>query len=131
MIEAHHGVPMADAVLHAINTRLDPAAIARQLDHAGTRVLIVDREFADLAREALARAEVAPLVVDHDDPEHSPETKGAAAGDLDYEALLAEGREDEALDPAGGRVGRHRAQLHLGGRRARPRASSTTTAARR
>ena len=34
MLECHYGVPMCGAVLHAINTRLDPAVIAFQLDHA-------------------------------------------------------------------------------------------------
>ena len=34
MLEAHHGVPMAGAILHSINTRLDAAIIAFQLDHA-------------------------------------------------------------------------------------------------
>ena len=94
MLEAHFGVPMAGAVLHSINTRLDAAAVAQQLDHAGTRLLIVDREFADLAREALALAEAAPLVVDYDDPEFpadAPYPKAERLGDLDYEALVAEG----------------------------------------
>ena len=33
MLECHYGVPMCQAVLHAINTRLDAAVIAFQLDH--------------------------------------------------------------------------------------------------
>ena len=40
MLEAHYGVPMTGAVLHALNTRLDAAAIAFQLDHAETKVAI-------------------------------------------------------------------------------------------
>src|SRR5690606_32059053 len=39
MLEAHFGVPMVKAVLHALNTRLEAAAIAFQLDHAETKVL--------------------------------------------------------------------------------------------
>jgi fatty-acyl-CoA synthase len=46
MLECHFGVPMTGAVLHTINTRLDAAIIAFQLDHANTKVLITDREFA-------------------------------------------------------------------------------------
>ena len=46
MLEAHFGVPMVKAVLHSMNTRLDAAVIAFQLDHAETKVLIVDREFS-------------------------------------------------------------------------------------
>jgi len=45
MLEAHFGVPMTGAVLHAINTRLDAPAVAFMLDHAKTKVLIGDTEF--------------------------------------------------------------------------------------
>ena len=45
MLECHYGVPMCQAVLHAINTRLDAAVIAFQLDHAEAKIVIVDREF--------------------------------------------------------------------------------------
>ena len=89
MLEAHHGVPMAGAVLHSINTRLDADTIARQLDHGEARVLIVDRDHAGLARDALARAAASPLVVEWDDREHPSD--GPSLGGTDYEALLAEG----------------------------------------
>ena len=46
MLECHYGVPMAGAVLNTLNTRLDAAIIAFQLDHAETKVLITDREFS-------------------------------------------------------------------------------------
>src|SRR5678815_1228559 len=46
MLECHYGVPMSGAVLNTINTRLDAAVIAFQLDHADAKVLITDREFA-------------------------------------------------------------------------------------
>jgi fatty-acyl-CoA synthase len=89
MIECHYGVPMVGAVLNAINTRLDPATIAYILDHAETRALIVDREFAVLAREALALATVQPLVIDYDDRQFRQ--GGPAIGSIDYEALLSKG----------------------------------------
>ncbi len=54
MFEAHFGVPMAGAVLNAINTRLDAATVAFILGHGEARVLIVDPEFADVAEAALA-----------------------------------------------------------------------------
>jgi hypothetical protein len=38
IFESHFAVPGAGAVLHAVNTRLDAATIAYQLDHAGTKV---------------------------------------------------------------------------------------------
>ena len=44
---------MTGAVLNTINTRLDAAVIAFQLDHAEAKVLIVDREFSKVVKEAL------------------------------------------------------------------------------
>ena len=44
MLECHYGV-LCQAVLHAINTCLDAAVIAFQLDHAEAKIVIVDREF--------------------------------------------------------------------------------------
>jgi fatty-acyl-CoA synthase len=89
LIEAHYGVPMAGAVLNALNTRLDAALIAFTLDHADTKVLITDREYSTTIAEALARATVKPLVIDYDDPEFRGD--GERLGSLDYEAFLGEG----------------------------------------
>ena len=89
MLEAHYGVPMLGAVLNAMNTRLDAAVLAFQLDHAEAKVVIYDREFAPVMRAALASAKVRPLVVGYDDPQF-PQTQERLAY-LDYEALIAEG----------------------------------------
>src|SRR6516164_2962479 len=67
MLEAHYGVPMTGAVLHALNTRLDAAMVAFQLDHAASKAVICDREFAPVMRRALALASVKPRVIDYDD----------------------------------------------------------------
>jgi fatty-acyl-CoA synthase len=94
MLAAHYGVPMLGAVLHAINTRLDAAIIAFQLDHAESKVVIVDREFSAVMAEALKRVSVKPLVIDFDDPEHAagaPAPKGERIGTLDYDEFLAGG----------------------------------------
>ena len=88
MLEAHFGVPMVGAVLNALNTRLDAEAIAFMLGHGEARVLIADREFGAVIREALSRVDRDILVVDVDDPEYG---EGEPLSDLDYEALLAEG----------------------------------------
>ena len=89
MLECHYGVPMCGGVLHSINTRLDAAIIAFQLDHAMARVVIVDREFMPLLQEALALATVKPDVIQYDDPEFDgPKAEVEAK---DYEAFLAEG----------------------------------------
>ena len=54
MLEAHYGVAMAGAVLNAINTRLDAAIIAFVLDHGEATVLITDREFSGVVKDAIA-----------------------------------------------------------------------------
>ena len=89
MLECHYGVPMCGGVLHSINTRLDAAIIAFQLDHAMSKVVIVDAEFLPLMQDALALAEVSPLIIQVDDPEFD----GArlAFDGIDYESYLAEG----------------------------------------
>ncbi len=97
MLEAHFGVPMTKAVLHCLNTRLDAAIIAFQLDHAGTKILIVDREFSAVVKEALAIAKTKPLVIDYDDPDYAadaPYPKGGRIGTLDYEDFIAAGDPD-------------------------------------
>ncbi|MFM1814891.1 MAG: hypothetical protein RLZ98_1586 [Pseudomonadota bacterium] len=89
MLEAHHGVPMTGAVLLSINTRLDAAVIAFQLDHSNTKVVIIDREFAPVMGEALRMARVKPLVIDYDDPEF--EQANTALSYNDYEDFVAKG----------------------------------------
>jgi fatty-acyl-CoA synthase len=92
MLEAHYGVPMTQAVLNSLNTRLDAAVIAFTLDHAETKVLITDRELSNVVRQALALAKVKPLVIDYDDPECP--NPGERLGTIEYEELLAEGDAD-------------------------------------
>jgi len=94
MIEAHYGVPMTGGVLNTLNTRLDAAILGFTLDHADTKVLIVDREFSKVMKDALARAKVKPLVIDYDDPEFRGD--GERLGGLDYEEFLREGEPDFA-----------------------------------
>ena len=89
MLEAHYGVAMTGAVLHSINTRLDAAIIAFQLDHANTKVLITDREFSATMKAALAQAKVKPLIIDYNDTEFPQ--PGEPLSYEDYEDFLAKG----------------------------------------
>ena len=99
MVEAHFGVPMTGAVLHCINTRLDAATVAFVLAHSDSRVLLVDREFAAVARAALGRLREdgarVPQVIDVDDPEYAG--PGECFGERGYEAFVAAG--DPAFEP--------------------------------
>jgi fatty-acyl-CoA synthase len=88
MYEAHFGVPMLGAVLNAINTRLDPAAIAFMLQHGEAKVVLTDRELSPVVGKALHLLERRPLVVDIDDPLGSG---GERLGEIEYEAFLASG----------------------------------------
>src|SRR5262245_25027511 len=95
MLEAHFGVPMAGAVLNALNYRLDARTIAFLLEHSEAKVLITDREFAGTIEAALGQSRRRPVVVDIDDPLY--EGDGRRLGETDYEALLAEG--DPEFEP--------------------------------
>ena len=70
MLEAHYGIPMCGAVIHAINTRLDPATIAFQLDHADSKVLFFDRELSSVVKETLDLCKVKPQLIEFVDSEH-------------------------------------------------------------
>ena len=76
-LEAHYGVPWAGAVLNALNTRLSASELAYIVGHAGSKVLLVDEDLADLGRSLLAELDGdVRLVV-------------AGGPDDEYEALLA------------------------------------------
>jgi len=96
MIIAHYGIPMAGAVINTLNTRLDPRIIGFCLDHAEAKVVIVDREFAGVIREALTLMRgPRPLVVDYVDPTLADnDAAGEVFGELEFDALLDEGDPD-------------------------------------
>ena len=94
MLEAHYGIPMLGAVLNALNTRLDAAALAFMLEHGGAKILITDREFSATVAAALKLLKKKPLVIDYDDKEF-PQS-GARLGKIDYEKFLKSGDPDFA-----------------------------------
>ncbi|MBI5721151.1 MAG: acyl-CoA synthetase [Burkholderiales bacterium] len=91
MVEAHYAVPALNAVLNTLNTRLDAPLLAWQMNHCEAAVLITDREFAPVMREALAALEREhgrrPVVIDVCDSEYTG--PGDRLGAHEYEALLA------------------------------------------
>jgi fatty-acyl-CoA synthase len=89
MNELHFAVPMAGAVLNALNIRLDAASIAFQLDHGGAKIILVDPEFSGVIEEALTLMKgERPFVIDVDDQAYAG---GKRIGELEYEAALAQG----------------------------------------
>ncbi len=89
MLEAKFGVPMAGAVLHSMNTRLDAANIAFMIDHAETKVLIADTEYAKVVGEALQLAKRRPTVIDYADPAFPG--LGSRLSETEYEDFIAGG----------------------------------------
>ena len=75
-LEAHFGVPLAGAVLNALNTRLSGEELAYIVDHAGARVLLVDHELLHLVGPMQAAVPYMRVVV-------------AGGADDEYERLLA------------------------------------------
>jgi fatty-acyl-CoA synthase len=88
MYEAHFAVPMAGAVIHCLNVRLDAEAIAFQLDHGAAKILLVDREYSATVTAALDMLDEKPIVIDVDDPAFDG---GEFVGEMEYEAFLATG----------------------------------------
>lgn len=93
LYEMHFAVPMAGAVLNAINTRLDAKTIAAILKHSEAKIFFIDYEFLQVARDAMrllmSETEATmPLVVVIDDIDTPT---GARLGALEYEDLVLRG----------------------------------------
>src|ERR1700709_2278180 len=89
MNELHFAVPMAGAVLNALNIRLDAPSIAFQLDHGGAKIILVDPEFSALITEALKLMKGPnPFVIDVDDAAFAG---GKRIGEIEYETAVAQG----------------------------------------
>ena len=100
MLEAHYGVPMAGAVLNTLNTRLDAQIVAFSLDHAETRVLLVDKEYSAVVKEALTLTTSSkPIVIDYDDPEF--DVAGEMLGNIEYEDFISSGDPEFQWSPPG------------------------------
>ena len=91
MVEVHYAVPALNAVLNPLNTRLDAALIAWQLNHCECAVLITDREFAPVMAKALdilkTQFDRSIVVIDVCDSEYTG--PGEQLGQFEYEAWLA------------------------------------------
>ena len=100
MLECHYGVPMMGAVLNTLNTRLDATTIGFSLDHAETKLLIVDKEFSGMAKNAIQLMKgPKPIVIDYVDPEFAVE--GERLSSIEYEQFISGGdAEFEWLWPA-------------------------------
>ena len=89
LIAAHFAVPLAGAVLVAINTRLAPAEVRTICDHSGARLLVADTELADRVAPVRDALETVAEVAWVDDL-----GLGAPAGDPGYADLLDRGSDE-------------------------------------
>ena len=91
MVEVHYAVPALNAVLNALNTRLDADLIAWQMNHCEATVLITDTEFSPTMGAALKTLREVHgrqvTVIDVSDSEYTG--AGERVGSLNYEEWLA------------------------------------------
>lgn len=96
MLEAHYGIPMCGAVIHAINTRLDAKAIAFQLDHADSKILIFDKELLSVVKEVLSLVKSNPILIQYNDNQYNYLQDNTHSDEeiIDYENFLETGDND-------------------------------------
>ena len=99
--ESHFGVIGANAVLHTINVRLDKVQIAFQLQHARTKVLLVDGDFLNLAKtavELIPDKAARPIVICAEEHSGDSNTHNYPSWCLsNYESFLSSGSDVEEL----------------------------------
>lgn len=96
MLEAHYGIPMCGAVIHAINTRLDAKAIAFQLDHADSKILIFDKELLSVVNEILSLIKSNPILIQYNDNQcnYTDDDTHSDKEIIDYENFIETGDND-------------------------------------
>ncbi|XP_059644896.1 butanoate--CoA ligase AAE1-like [Cornus florida] len=98
LYELHFSVPMAGAVLSALNTRLDSATLALILEQLEAKMIFVDYQFVEVVLEAFnhlshKKGNLPPLVlVPECDQASSSMAKEPPQGSLDYNRLIAMGQ---------------------------------------
>ena len=91
MLVAHFAVPLAGAVLVAINTRLSTEEVRYILDHSGCRLLVVDAALYPMVAPGGGRAE--DRRGDHHGVDPANPGDGTGSG-VTYDDLLARGNDD-------------------------------------
>nr|GMD76565.1 acetate/butyrate--CoA ligase AAE7, peroxisomal-like [Ipomoea batatas] len=108
LYEAHFGIPMAGAVLNAVNVRLNAETIAFLLGHSLAAVLMVDQEFYNLAEESLSilanktKGKFQPplmIVIADTNCDPKPLQYALGKGAIEYEQFLETGDPDFAWKP--------------------------------
>ncbi|MFI0454316.1 acyl--CoA ligase family protein [Actinomadura sp. 6N118] len=93
MLVAHFAVPLAGAVLVAINTRLAPEEVRYILDHSGAKVLVVDSGLHPTVAPLIGGLATVREIVTVTDPA-SGAAPDPAVGGIVYTDLLAQGSDE-------------------------------------
>lgn len=88
MVEVHFAVPMAGAVLNALNTRLDYATLLFMLRHGEAKLLIIDSEYSVLAEKLKIDLPDVIVIGVHDVEANMPANPAMW---MNYENLIKEG----------------------------------------
>ena len=109
LYELHFGVPMAGAILSALNPRLDSTMLALILQQLEAKIIFVDYQFLQVflqALDILSEAKIKPPILVQILECCHPATFSSTiekipAGNLDYDGLLAMGQPDfEIIRPS-------------------------------
>ena len=97
MLVAHFAVPLAGAVLVAINTRLSAEEVRYICDHSGPLLLVVDAAFAPSVAPVAGALETVRTIVTLVDP-HGPPAGEPIPGSIAYADLLAGAAANDPAD---------------------------------
>ncbi|MCE0767190.1 acyl--CoA ligase family protein [Pseudonocardia kujensis] len=91
MLVAHFAVPLAGAILVAINTRLSTEEIRYILDHSGSKLLVVDAALFSQVEPVVRELETVEEIITVVDPGHPADGIGSG---VRYDDLLARGSDE-------------------------------------
>ena len=94
LLIAHFAVPLAGAVLVAINTRLAPEEVRYICDHSGAKLLVVDSELRSIIDPLKGRFETIEEIVTVIDPVVERDTSEASDDHPRYSDLLERGSDE-------------------------------------
>ncbi len=119
LLEGHFAVPLAGAILVAINTRLSGAEIVYILNHSGAKLLVVDTELARLIEPLLGELPHLETIVNVDDLPGGVHLPGPEYEDFLADASpepvawpLADEDETIAIDYTSGTTGRPKGVMY-------------------
>ncbi|KAJ0638086.1 putative AMP-dependent synthetase/ligase, AMP-binding, AMP-binding enzyme domain, ANL [Helianthus annuus] len=97
MVELHFAIPMAGAIICPLNTRLNPNMLSTILQHSEAKILFVDYQLLQLAKEAIHLLKEStshpPLLVTIPEPGSGYEYE--YENEYEYESLVASGADSE------------------------------------